>query len=287
MTKTNRAALEILGLPGLVCALALLGPAPAQAQTATEAVLYSFEDKGSQPIAGVISDPAGNLYGTAYYGGAGDRGVLYKLDTGGQYTILHSFLGGSDGARPYAGVVRDAAGNLYGTTVYGGPANMGVVYKVDPAGNETVLHRFSGGADGCQPYAGLFLDPAGNLYGTTYYGGAGGSCSLGCGVVFMMNAAGEFQVLHSFAGADGENPHASVTLDPAGNIYGTTYEGGPGGGGVVYKLEAGGQLTVLYGFTGGADGGQPAGGVIHDADGNLYGTTFGGGAEYYAARRTR
>lgn len=278
MTKTNKAVAGLLG----VCALALLGPTPAHAQTATEVVLYNFGNEGYQPASGVISDLAGNLYGTACLGGAHGNGVVYRLDAAGQYTVLHTFVGRADGVNPFAGVVRDSAGNLYGTTLYGGPANAGVVYKVDPAGRETVLHSFTGGADGGLPYAGLTLGPAGSLYGAASSGGITNSaCPVGCGVVFTLDAAGQFTVLHSFTGADGNDPHAGVILDPAGNIYGTTYEGGASGGGVVYEMDPAGQVTVLYNFTGGADGGEPSAGVIHDSNGNLFGTTFGGGTAYY------
>ncbi len=208
--------------------------------------------------------------------------MVYRLDAAGQYTVLHTFVGRADGVNPFAGVVRDSAGNLYGTTLYGGPANAGVVYKVDPAGRETVLHSFTGGADGGLPYAGLTLGPAGSLYGAASSGGITNSaCPVGCGVVFTLDAAGQFTVLHSFTGADGNDPHAGVILDPAGNIYGTTYEGGASGGGVVYEMDPAGQVTVLYNFTGGADGGEPSAGVIHDSNGNLFGTTFGGGTAYY------
>jgi uncharacterized repeat protein (TIGR03803 family) len=267
-----------------MCALALLGLIPARAQTATEVVLYNFGGgtDGDQPVGGVISDQDGNLYGTTYYGGTHGNGVVYKLDTTGQYTKLHNFMGGPGGGNPFAGVVRDPAGNLYGTTLYGGPASAGVVYKVDAAGQYSVLHGFTRGTDGGLPYAGLTLDPAGNLYGTASSGGIiNSTCISGCGVVFTVDATGRFRVLHSFTGADGDDPHAGVILDPAGNIYGTTYDGGASGGGVVYELNPAGQVTVLYNFTGGADGGQPSAGVIHDSDGVLFGTTFGGGASSY------
>jgi uncharacterized repeat protein (TIGR03803 family) len=258
--------------------------APARAQTANEVVLYNFGGgaDGDQPVGGVVSDLAGNLYGTTYYGGTHGNGVVYKLDTAGQYTVLHTFVDRAHGGNPFAGVVRDPAGNLYGTTLYGGPANAGVVYKVDAAGQYSVLHGFARGTDGGLPYAGLTLGPFGSLYGTASSGGVTNSaCPTGCGVVFTLDAAGQFTVLHSFTGADGDEPHAGVILDPVGNIYGTTYEGGASGGGVVYELDPSGQMTVLYNFTGGADGGQPSAGVIHDSDGNLFGTTFGGGTAYY------
>jgi uncharacterized repeat protein (TIGR03803 family) len=160
-----------------------------------ETVLYSFTGgaDGGEPNAGVVRDSAGNLYGTTLLGGNtvacpssfilhGGCGVVYKLDTTGQETVLYSFTGGADGGYPYAGVIRDSAGNLYGTTSnYFGAGGYGVVYKLDTAGNYTVLYTFTGGNDGGNPFAGVIRDSAGNLYGTTRYGGKEGG-----GVVFRV-----------------------------------------------------------------------------------------------------
>ena len=237
-------------------------------------MLHNFASppKGASPYAGVIRDSAGNLYGTTFGGGTAGRGVVYKLDTAGHETVLYSFTGGADGGDPYAGVIRDSAGDLYGTTFGGGAAGAGVVYKLDPADHETVLYSFTGGADGGNPYAGVIPDSAGNLYGTTYGGAAG------AGVVFKVNTASQETVLSSFTGgADGGNPYAGVIPDSAGNLYGTTY-GGAAGAGVVFKVNTASQETVLSSFTGGADGGNPYAGVIPDSAGNLYGTTYGGAA---------
>jgi len=244
-----------------------------------ETVLHSFTSgtDGANPLAGVISDSAGNLYGTTYGGGTGGAGVVYKLDTAGQETVLYSFAGGADGSSPWAGVTRDSAGNLYGTTSGGGIGGVyggGVVFKVDTAGRETVLYSFTGGADGSGPFAGVIRDAAGNLYGTTSYGGAANA-----GVVYQLDTSGQETVLYGFTGkADGKKPEAGLIRDSAGNLYGTTQEGGIGNAGVVYKLDTAGQETVLYTFNLGAhDGGQPYAGVIRDPAGNLYGTTPGGG----------
>lgn len=148
--------------------------------------------------------------------------------------VLHSFIPNPHGAGPYASVCSGPAGKLYGTTAFGGRAGAGVVYYVDAAGRETVVHSFTGSADGVAPFAGVTCDSAGNLYGTTYGGG-----SAGAGVVFKLDATGHEAVLHSFTGgADGAGPNA-VIRDRAGNLYGTTSGGGSAGAGVVYKVTAG------------------------------------------------
>lgn len=224
----------------------------------------------------MVGDSAGNLYGTAG-GGANNAGVVYKVNPSGRETMLHTFTGGSDGGSPFAGVIRDSAGNLYGTAWGGGAANHGVIYKLDASGNFTVLHNFTGGPDGGRPYASLIQDSAGNLYGTTFAGGADNQ-----GVVFKVNTSGHLTVLHSFtggpAGADGAYPFAGLSGDAAGNLYGTTEYGGTAGQGTVFKVDTTGNETVLYNFTAGADGGQPKARVILDTQGNLYGTTLIGGA---------
>ena len=244
------------------------------------AVLYSFTGgaDGSGPSSGVIRDAAGNLYGTTLYGGAANAGVVYKLDPSGQQTVLYSFTGGADGRSPSSGVIRDDAGNLYGTTWYGGTANAGVLYKLDTAGHETVLHNFTCGRDGCNTAASstaisLMHDSAGNLYGTTCCGGA-----YHAGVLYKLNATDKYTVLHSFTGGgDGGDPDGGLALGSGGDLYGATAQGGTGNAGVVYKLGATGHYSVLYSFTGAGDGGDPQAGVILTPDGNLFGTTFGGG----------
>jgi len=245
-----------------------------------ESVLYSFTGgaDGGQPYAGVVRDPTGNFYGTTFSGGTEGWGVVYRLDTAGVETVLHAFTCGNDGCSPVAGVIHDPAGNLYGTTYSGGTGLSGVVYKLDPSGNESVLHNFTCGNDGCEPTAGVIRDSVGNLYGTTSKGGA-----LGWGVVYKLDAAGNEKVLYTFTGgADGGFPYAGVIHDSAGNLYGTTQYGGKVAGyvgsGVIYKLDPAGIYTVLYRFSGGIDGGNPYASVIRDAAGNLYGTTYLGGA---------
>jgi len=240
-----------------------------------QTVLYSFSGgaDGGDPQAGVIADSAGNLYGTTYYGGASGFGVVYKLDSTGLETVLHSFTGGADGANPEAGVVRDSGGNLYGTTYRGGVGLGGVVYELDAAGQETVLHSFtsgSGDSGGASPYAGVILDSGGNLYGTTLLGGGG------AGVVYSLKADGDFAVLHEFTNTDGNGPYSGVIRDSVGKVYGTTGFGGIHNKGVIYKLDPSGTETVLYNFTE-AGGSLPYAGVITDSAGNFYGTTVSGG----------
>lgn len=155
-----------------------------------------------------------------------------------------------------------------------------MVFKLDPAGSETVLYSFTGGRDGEWPYAALIMDAARNLYGTTLFGGnLNCNSGQGCGTVFKVDPSGNETVLHSFTGgSDGELPEGSLIMDQQGNLYGTTIYGGTYGWGTVFKLNPSGNETVLYSFTGGNDGMQPIGGLVMDAANNLYGTTYGGGA---------
>ncbi len=195
------------------------------------------------------------------------------------YSVLYSFKGGADGQVPMGSLIRDAAGNLYGTTFTGGVPDRGTVFKLDSTGNETVLYTFSG-ADGGNPFAGMIRDAAGNLYGTTGNGGVFTCYGIpgGCGTVFKLDPTGTLTVLHSFDGSDGSGPFAGLVYDNEGNLYGTTAQGGDltcdGGNtcGVVFKLDKKGVLTVLHTFTGGADGNNPSATLIRDAGGNLYGT---------------
>ncbi|MGB8010020.1 MAG: choice-of-anchor tandem repeat GloVer-containing protein [Terriglobales bacterium] len=268
----------------------------------TETILYTFNGSsdGAFPAGGLILDSAGNLYGTT----TGTTGTVFRLTPAGEHTVLYAFCSlpdCADGTNPNGGLVRDAAGNLYGTTSLGGnPAlceeGCGTVYKVDPAGNETVLYSFcavANCADGSFPIGGgvafpedgLVLDAAGNLYGTTPTGGNAGFCAddRGCGTVYKVDPSGNETVLHSFCSdakcADGSYPDVGLTQDAAGNLYGTTESGGAHiHYGTVFKLDAVGNETVLHSFSGHPVFGPlyPSG-LVLDAKGNLYGTTnFGG-----------
>jgi uncharacterized repeat protein (TIGR03803 family) len=278
----------------LAIAFAIAAAPVAQARTFT--VLYSFTGAadGGGPFAGLVRDPAGNLYGTTQYGGDPKCGcgTVFKLDPAGKLTVLHSF-GGKDGSTPYADLVLDAAGNLYGNTPIGGIVNTkcgslgcGVIFKMDKSGKESVLYRFLGGIDGDSPVGKLLRDKVGNLYGTT--AGGGERCANGgCGTVFKLNKAGKKTLLYRFRlPPDGANPSAGLVRDANGNLYGTTYDGGvdacaAGGCGTLFKVDVTGKETVLRRFTG-TDGSNPDfGTLLRDAKGNLYGTTVTGGSAFF------
>jgi|HubBroStandDraft_6_1064221.scaffolds.fasta_scaffold73094_2 uncharacterized repeat protein (TIGR03803 family) len=189
------------------------------------------------------------------------------------YTIVHAFAGGtSDGAGPNGELIQDAAGNFYGTTQQGGAYNYGSVFRLDPSGVVTILNSFTNGADGGFPYAGLFLDPTGNLYGTTGQGG-----DYGLGTFFKLDSSNILTTLYSFkGGTDGSLPwYRLVSIN--GVFYGTTLLGGGSGCGgsgcgTIFKITKGGLKTILYRFTGGTDGGRPQG-LVRDSAGNLYSVT--------------
>ena len=262
--------------------------------TGKPTVLYRFQGQpdGATPLPGLVLDSSGNIYGTTESGGSLNLGTVFKLDSQGNETVLHSFAGSpNDGDEPLSGLIADSRGNLYGTTAQGGlgtcfGAGCGTVYRITPAGKETVLYRFTGGTDGAAPWASLLL--AGNaLYGTTVDGGnlncqAPGNTVAGCGAVFKLDKTGE-TVLYSFNdGADGGFPVAGVQRDSAGNLYGATEDGGDlpcnagVGCGVVYKLDPSGIETVLHTFTGQQDGELLHATLVFD-QGSLYGSTLIGG----------
>lgn len=205
----------------------------------TESVLYSFGDlQGKFPLAGVIFDNAGNLYGTTSSGGDFGFGTVYQLTNSGSgwtQNTLHSFSGGSDGAFPWGGLLYDNAGHLYGTSS-GGNGGAGTVFELTFSnGNWTyrVIHNFNGN-DGQSPVDSLVMDGSGNLYGTAQNGGA-----FGFGSVFELTPSGGswiFTSLHDFDGSDGSNPYGNLTLDSAGDLYGTTFGGGTEGNGTVFEI---------------------------------------------------
>jgi len=267
------------GCVGCIFALAavfVLGVAGAplgQAQTYTALLKFPGAGGGNPFYGSLARDPSGNLYGTTIAGGTVGAGVLFKVDPQGQETVLLNFGDGNDGANPYAGVIRDSSGNLYGTTFYGGPASAGILYELDAAGTEATLYAFTGGADGANPEGGLSRDADGNLYGTTMRGGASGK-----GTVFQVDTSGIETVLYSFTGGnDGAFPAGGVIRDHTGNLYGTTNEGGTMNYGVVFRVDAAGHEKVLHSFLGDADGRYPQAGLLRESSGNLYGVTVNGG----------
>jgi uncharacterized repeat protein (TIGR03803 family) len=252
--------------------------------TGDEAVLYSFAGytaDGSNPEGGVISDSDGNLFGTTEGGGDGAGcggyiygcGIVFEIDTAGHETILHTFNGEGDGAIPWAGLIRDSKGNFYGTTVEGGTAGLGTIFKLDTAGSVTLLHSFAG-ADGAYPYGPVIRDAKGDLYGATYQGG-----SSKVGTVFKLSTSGKLTVLHNFTGnTDGAYPPAGLVRDATGNLYGTTAQGGSSSNmGTVFKVDTANKETVLHSFTTPRQGMLPEAGLLLDKTGNLDGSTYYGG----------
>lgn len=268
--------------------------------TWTEHVIYYFYSNspdGINPDNGLTFDSAGSLYGMTNHGGDYGNGTVFELtpeEGGWTETVLHSF-DWPDGANPQGGVIFDGSGNLYGTTAWG--CSMGCLFEMTPNGGtwtETVIDSLSY-SDGYYPVASMVFDAAGNLYGTTAFGGNDGCSPLGngcygLGVVFKLSPNGNGtwteHVLHTFTGGkDGESPDGPLVFDSAGNLYGTAYAGGSHGYGNVFRLTPNSNGTwtehVLHQFTGGKDGSMPFGGVVFDTAGNLYGTTTVGGAHGY------
>ena len=256
--------------------------AAAQTYDVVHKLMYS---EGGFSEAGLIQDEMGTFYGTTILGGTSNNGTLFKVNPKGRVTVLYSFTGGTDGAWPASGVVRDAAGNLYGTTVTGGnPRCMysydrpgcGTVFKLSAAGEFSVLHSFSGKPwDGFSPDSGgsLLLDGKGNLFGTTAVGGRYNS-----GTVFKISQTGKFSLVYSFGKRTGDAfvPNSGLLL-MGGNLYGTSVFGGAFDNGTVFRVGSHGKETVLYSFKNHSDGGRPNAPLVSDAAGNLYGTTAVGG----------
>ena len=295
----------------------------------TETVLYVLQGSKDAGIiySGLAMDKAGNLYGTSIAGGSTaicdnifvGCGTVFELArptvSGGAWTesILHSFQGGTDGAQPYAGLAFDDAGNLYGTTAAGGSAvcyqGCGTIFQLAPptakggSWTESILYNFQSGSDGYNPFSAVTFDQAGNLYGTTT-GGGGGTCTPGCGVAYELSppsvVGGPWTetIMHSFqggsneAGADGSFVYGALTLDKAGNAYGTTNYGGRNcsyvklGCGTIFQLTppaaGGGPWTehIVHAFfdNNNNDGFNPYSGLTLGPGGYLYGTTPSGGA---------
>jgi uncharacterized repeat protein (TIGR03803 family) len=270
-----------------ILAIVVFTAAASMAQTFT--VLHTFQggNDGEFPIAGLVHDARGTLYGTTKLGGTGSCpwsgnlgcGVVFTIDSEGKETILYSFPGGDDGQGPVGTLVRDADGNLFEPTIQGGnffclfPQRCGTLVKIDSAGMETVLYRFDflfSGTATRNPLAGLVEDTAGNLYGTTFNDAT----------IYRLGANGVFTPLYvfqEFSATDGANPLGSLVVDKNNNLYGITQLGGTTGNGTVFMLDQNGRETILHNFAASGDGRLPRGRLLRDATGNLYGTTFAGG----------
>jgi uncharacterized repeat protein (TIGR03803 family) len=259
--------------------------------------LYNFQEEsnsGTSPNF-VIRDQAGNLYGTTLTGGNNALGTVFELSpgSGGSWTYQEIFTftyGGNYaqyGAYPYGALTMDAAGNLYGTTFEGGEYGNGTVFELTNTSQgwkESLLYNFTGGDNGGSPLAGVIFDSQGNLYGTTLSGGQDE-----VGTVFQLTltrGVWVHQVLYSFTGGrDGGSPHyGSLAMDVAGDLFGTTQNGGDAQLGTVFKLARNRRShkwneTVLHSFTGAPDGVNPIFGLVLDPAGNLYGTTPTGGTD--------
>jgi len=270
----------------------------------TESVLHQFVNlrQGASPQSALVADLQGNLYGTTVNGGTYGFGVVFKLtaNSSGKWdqSVLYSFTGFSDGAYPSGSVVLDSSGNLFGATQNGGnlsncSTGCGVVFELSRglggAWTEKVLHTFLGtSTDGYFPKGELVLDSAGRLYGTTSQGGLKNSsgCSLDCGIVYRLRSSGSGwteAILHKFNGTDGGNPAVGMVFDANGNLYGTTSAGTTGP--TAFELSPSSQgwtLKTLHIFGGAGDGGR-ANGLTFDPAGNLYGTTYNGGANGWGA----
>jgi uncharacterized repeat protein (TIGR03803 family) len=255
---------------------------PAIAQTYSYTVLYSFKGKsdGALPYSGVILDSAGNLYGATTGGGFGGfYGSVYKLSPEGTFTLLHSFGVSSEIVEPISGLVRDSAGNLYGSTASGGKT-WGGFFKINEKKQFADLFNFpapeNGGGLGLS--GDMLLDSGGNLYSAG--GGGAGSCFYGgCGAIYKLQPDGSATILHSFkSGANGCYPNSGLVQDAAGNLYGTTAGCGDShSDGVIFKIDPSGKYSVLHTFQGIPDGAGPNAELILDAEGNLYGSTIAGG----------
>ena len=238
--------------------------------------LFSFNGTdGSAPYGGLVEDASGNLYGTTAGGGASKDGTVFEISAVTHIlTTLVTFTGFGNGQEPYAGLVMDSSGDLFGITELGGSANEGTVFEL-AAGTHamTTLVNFTGSNNtGYKPEANLIVDSSGNLFGTTYYGGSSND-----GTVFELTASTHnLLTLASFSGTNGQYPTAPVMEDSSGNLYGTTFNGGTYGLGTVFEVAAGSNtVTTLVSFNG-SNGRNPNSSIVEDASGNLYGTTTTG-----------
>ncbi len=257
----------------------------AQAQTFTTLYTFTGVPDGSYPTGTLVRDNSGNLYGTTQGGGNSSCfnefiygcGTIFRVSSSGKETILHTFTNTPDGGGPVSGMILDSSGNLYGTTNYGGTGQAGTIFKIDAAGNYSVLYNFqSNGNQGQYPIGPLIRDSSGNLYGTT--SGIGGS-GCGCGNVFKLDTAGNLTVLYTMTGFydDGSQPLGQLSRDAAGDLYGTDSAGGDGFG-IIFRIDSKGSEHILYSFKNLSDGENPWSGLSLNAQKkSAIGTTYSGG----------
>ncbi len=263
---------------------------PAGSNTVT--LLASFNStNGANPYGRLVRDANGNLFGTTYGGGdvADDPsgngfGTIFELPSGSSTITALASFNNTNGANPYDGLLMDSGGNLFGTTFGGGDANGdGTVFELAAGSNTiTTLASFSGGASGANPVGGLYLDANGNLFGTTYNGGdvADDPNGYGLGTIFKLpHGSSTISVLAAFNKTNGAKPIAGLVADQSGNLFGTTSAGGDASGdGTIFELASGASsITLLAAFSGGTGGANPYGDLVIDANGNIFGTTYGGG----------
>ncbi|MBL9117206.1 MAG: hypothetical protein JNJ83_19525 [Verrucomicrobiaceae bacterium] len=239
-------------------------------ESGTHSVVYSFFilSQGYSPAAGLVQGSDGSFYGTNYYGGASGYGTVFKVTTGGTYTVLHSF-NGTGGRNPNSDLVQGSDGNFYGTTFSGGATDHGTLFKITAGGTYTLLHSFNS-ANGRSPSGALVQGSDGSFYGATSFGGASDD-----GTVFSITSSGTHTLLHSFDGTASYAP-GGLALGMDGHFYGTTTRDGASVGGSVFKMTASGTLTLLHSFLPLA-GHSPEGGLVQGGDGSFYGTTYHGG----------
>jgi len=274
--KSRRKKVGIVGWLSALCLAVMCAVValPAQAQTYT--IIHSFTgapNDATEPNGDLVQDAAGNLYGTSWRGGTHDLGAVFKLDTSGTVTILHSFSG-ADGSHPEGGLFLDPTGSLYGTTTAGGSKGLGTVFELDADNVLKTLHSFMGNPDGGQPFSKL-VSVNGDLYGVTQIGGASAS-TCNCGTIFKVSKGGKETVVHRFTlDAEGEAPQGLIR-DADGNLYGVTLLTLQvfGGSGTVFKIDTAGVFTVLYAFFNNLGLGiHPVGRLIRDTKGNIHGVT--------------
>ena len=265
-----RALCHRFGAASIIC-LSLVAWLTLSAPAQSIQPIYSFANCPAQPDAALTLGPDGNFYGTTLYGGSADKGTVFRITPNGDVTLLASFVG-TNGAHCIAGLTLGPDGDFYGTTLDGGSFGFGTVFRITTDGTLTTLAGF-GNTNGANPYSGVTPGPDGNFYGTTYSGGSGGY-----GTVFRITTGGALTTLASFSSTNGAYPQAGLTLGPDGNFYGTTEftTNFDGGYGTIFRITTNGALTTVVNFDG-TNGANPGADLTLGPDGNLFGTTSGGG----------